>query len=216
MSPAVKPRRTYNSPLRSEQAKATRDRVMAAAQQLFVESGYGATTVAAVASAAGVSAETIYTALGGKRGLLDGVAAAAIRDPADPEVQRRWWDEVARLSAHRERLRRCVQYSCSILARTYAVHAVIRGAADGDAFAGELRGRLLAERLAAQTDRVRQYLSGALRPGLSVEEAGQRYAALVSPELYYLLTVDLGWSPDQHRSWLTAVLEHELLAPAVR
>ena len=44
-------------------------------------------------------------------------------------------------------------------------------------------------------------------------EAGERYCALTSPELYYLLTVELGWTADQHRKWLTELLEIELLGP---
>jgi hypothetical protein len=40
---------------------------------------------------------------------------------------------------------------------------------------------------------------------------GQRYRALTSPELYHLLTVELGWSAGQHRAWLTDLLAVELL-----
>jgi hypothetical protein len=52
---------------------------------------------------------------------------------------------------------------------------------------------------------------------LSLAEAGQRYCALASPELYYTLTVEFGWSADQHRAWLTDLLDTELLGrhPAV-
>lgn len=62
-----------------------------------------------------------------------------------------------------------------------------------------------------QTERIRHYLSEHLRPGLSVKEAGERYCALASPDLYHLLTVDLGWTPDQHRDWLTELVRTELL-----
>jgi hypothetical protein len=70
----------------------------------------------------------------------------------------------------------------------------------------------LRDRLSAQTERIGTYLAGALRPGLSVEEAGQRYCALASPELYYLLTAELGWTADEHREWVTSLLEKDLLA----
>ena len=66
-------RRAYHSPLRADQAERTRRRVLESARELFVEHGYAATTVAAVAAHAGVSPETIYLSLGGKRGLLEGV-----------------------------------------------------------------------------------------------------------------------------------------------
>ena len=87
-----------------------------------------------------------------------------------------------------ERLEKMVEYSCRILARTRPIHAIIRGAADKEAFAAALGRRLLQERLPNQTERIRHYLGEDLRPGLSVAEAGERYCALASPELYHLLT----------------------------
>ena len=178
--------------------------------QLFVDRGYAGTTVAAVADHAGVSPETIYLSLGGKRGLLEGVMD--ITGPhgsvADDD---QWWSMVAQLPSASDRLDRMVDYSCRILARTRPIHAIIRGAADKEAFAAALGRRLLQERLHNQTERIRYYLGEQLKPGLSVEEAGERYCALASPDLYHLLTVELAWTPDQHRDWLTHLLHTELL-----
>ena len=104
-----------------------------------------------------------------------------------------------------------VEYSCRILARTRPIHAIIRGAADKEAFAADLGRRLLSERLANQTERIRRYLAGELRAGLSYSAAGERYCALASPELYHLLTVELGWSAEQHLQWVTQLLRSELI-----
>ncbi len=68
MSDAVK--RDYRSELRAAQAQETRRSIVAAATRLFVEDGYGATTIDAVAEAAGVSRKTVFTAVGGKLDLL--------------------------------------------------------------------------------------------------------------------------------------------------
>jgi len=217
MTARVKPStRRYHSPIRVEQAQATRRRVLEAAQGLFLERGYAGTTVAAVAAAADVSAETIYTSFGGKRGLLEGVIHTAVagvgamvsRD--DPT----WWAEVAKLEDARQRLRRMVEHTCLTVARTSAIHAIIRGAADKEPFAVELRTQLFQERLKAQTERIRRFLRNDLRPGLSVTEAGQTYSTLTGPEIYHLQTIDLGWTPKQHQAWLTRLLEAELLGPA--
>ena len=110
-----------------------------------------------------------------------------------------------------ERLARMVDYSCAILARTRPIHSVIRGAADKEAFAAALGSRLLKDRLKAQTERVRRHLGDDLRKGLSATDAGERYCALAGPDLYYTLTVELGWTADQHRSWLNNLLATELL-----
>ena len=49
MPKAVKTPRSYSSPLRAEQAAATRQQVLDAARQLFTTRGYAATTVGQVA-----------------------------------------------------------------------------------------------------------------------------------------------------------------------
>jgi len=206
------PRRRYHSPLRAEQAGRTRRRILEAAFRLFAERGYAGTTIAAVAAKAGVSPETIYLTLGGKRGLLEGVIEMAVAGEDGPLTKETaWWASVGELPDAGERLEKMVEYSCGILARTRPIHAVIRGAADKEQFAAALGRRLLHDRLTAQTERIRRYLADHLRPGLSVDEAGQRYCALASPELHYVLTVEFGWTADQHRKWLTDLLETELL-----
>jgi AcrR family transcriptional regulator len=204
------PRRAYHSPLRADQAQQTRRRVLEAARRLFVERGYAGTTVAAVADHASVSPETIYLSLGGKRGLLEGVMD--ITGPHDTAADDdKWWTMVAQLPGASERLDKMVEYSCRILARTWRIHAIIRGAADKEAFAAALGRRLLEERLANQAERIHRYLADDLRPGVSAAEAGERYCALASPELYHLLTVQLGWPAPRHRTWLTELLHAELL-----
>lgn len=211
-------RRKYHSPLRADQAELTRHRILTSALRLFAARGYAGTTIAAVAEDAGVAPETIYLSLGGKRGLLEGAIEMAITGAEDgatrPEA---WWRMVAEQPCPQERLEKMVEYSSGILARTRPLHAVIRGAADKEAFAATLGQRLLHDRLTAQTERIREYLADDLRPGLSVDDAGQRYCVLASPELYYLLTVELGWSTDRHRIWLTDLLKAELLgAPSAQ
>ena len=207
-------RRPYRSPLRADQAEQTRRRILESAYRLFAERGYAGTTITAVAEAAGVSPETIYLSLRGKRGLLEGAIEMAIAG-AEHHASREdgWWDAVAALPDPGARLEELVGYSCGVLARTRPIHAVIRGAADKEAFAAELGRRLLDDRLAAQTERIRTFLADDLRPGLTVDQAGERYVALASPELYFLLTAELGWTPGAHRTWLTDLLKHELLAP---
>ncbi len=210
MAGEVKTRRSYQSQLRADQAQQTRRRVLESARRLFVAHGYAGTTVAAVADDAGVSPETIYLSLGGKRGLLEGVMD--ITGPHDSAADdEKWWRDVADRPDARDRLDKMVEYSCRILARTQPIHAIIRGAADKEAFAASFGRQLLAERLANQTERIRRYLGDELKAGLSLTEAGQRFCALASPELYHLLTVELGWTAEHHQRWLTELMRNELL-----
>src|SRR5215208_1510689 len=66
----VKPRRSYHSPRRPQQAAATRRSILDAAQRLFEEHGYPATTMEQVAAEAGVALRTVYVAFATKSGLL--------------------------------------------------------------------------------------------------------------------------------------------------
>lgn len=63
-------RRTYDSTRRRAQADETRAAIVRAARDLFIERGYGHTTLADVARAAGASVETIHKSVGTKAVLL--------------------------------------------------------------------------------------------------------------------------------------------------
>src|SRR3954471_14972885 len=66
----VAPRRSYASEVRRESARLTQDRILSAAEALFSRDGYGATTMAVIARQAGVTPQTVYTAVGGNAALL--------------------------------------------------------------------------------------------------------------------------------------------------
>lgn len=201
-------RRRYRSTLRAEQAALTRERVLAAAKALFIERGYESATIAAVATAASISQETVYGVFGGKRGLLEAVIDAEIvlRPEQDAALE-----ALSRLPTSRERLRAFVAFCCTVLARTSPVHEVIRGAADSDPFAIDLRARLLKERLVNQTRHLTQDVRPDLRDGLTMRQAVERFGALTSPELHHLTTVQLGWGRSRHEKWVAELAEQDLL-----
>jgi hypothetical protein len=88
---------------------------------------------------------------------------------------------------------------------------VLRGAADGHPFAAGLYTRMLGLRLQIQARNLRAYLGGSLRPGLTVKQAAERYSALLSPELYHLLTVEHRWTTPRYSAWVADLLDHDLL-----
>jgi hypothetical protein len=47
--------------------------------------------------------------------------------------------------------------------------------------------------------------------GLTVKQAAEHYSALLSPELYHLLTVERRWTTRGYASWVTDLLDHDLL-----
>ena len=88
--------RRYNSPLRREQAAATRRQILMAAQELFERDGYAATSMAAIASAAGVSLKTVYLVFETKSGVLRALWHLLLRGERDdvPVGEQPWFREV--------------------------------------------------------------------------------------------------------------------------
>src|SRR6476619_2619602 len=90
MAEAVNLTRRYDSPLRREQAAATRREILKAAEKLFAERGYAATTITAIAAEAGVAVKTVYLAFETKSGLLRAPGHLRLRgDEADVPVGER-------------------------------------------------------------------------------------------------------------------------------
>ena len=92
----VKPRRGYHSPRRQQQAAATRRSILDAAQRLFEEHGYPATTMEQVAAEAGVALKTVYVAFATKSGLLRALWDLRLKGDQDQAAvaERPWFREV--------------------------------------------------------------------------------------------------------------------------
>lgn len=207
-------RRPYRSDLRDRQARETRRIVVAAASDLFVRHGYAATTLDAVAEAAGVSRKTVFNAVGGKPALLklawdhslvgddeplsmaDRPAVARIRATADPAEAIRLW----------------VELLVDVAERAAGLTGVLVAAADTDADAAALLEHSAAERLqgarafAAHLDSI-----GGLRDGLSPEQAADLLWTLNDGAAFRRLVLDRGWTVPAFREWLVRVARASLL-----
>src|SRR3989442_13552306 len=92
----VKTKRRYESPLRRAQAAATRREILEAAQRLFEQRGYAATTMAAIAAEANVALKTVYVTFDSKSGVLRRLWNLLLPgDEGDtPVADRPWYGEV--------------------------------------------------------------------------------------------------------------------------
>ena len=209
MPRVVKTRRSYDSSGRQEQARQGRRAVLAAAHRLFLERGYAATTMATIAAEAGVSVETIYKAFGSKPALLKAVLDVAIvgDDEPVPMLQR---DLVQRIRAEPDPRRKLSLYGEHIIAsapRHVPVQLLARAASGGDEGAAQIWEAMQAERLTGMTHFARElHEGGDLRPGVSMEEARDVLWTLNSPELYEVLVLQRGWSPERYGRWVTDAL----------
>ena len=77
MKPTAQPR-SYDSSGRRAQARANRAKILDSARDFFISNGFATTSVTAIASAAGVSAPTVFAAFGSKVNLLKEAAETTI------------------------------------------------------------------------------------------------------------------------------------------
>ena len=79
-------KRPYSSTRREAQARETRRSILEAAAELFVGSGYAATTIQAIADQGGVAVQTVYAVFGTKRELLRQLIESTITGDDDPDA----------------------------------------------------------------------------------------------------------------------------------
>ena len=135
--------RPYRSPLRESQARATRRAVVEAARDLFVERGWSATTIDAVAERAGVSRRTVFTAVGGKAELLKIALDWALvgDDEPVPLSERPAWRRIAEGETPRDRAEAVGEVLVDLHRRTAPLHRALSHAAVGDEELGRLQQR---------------------------------------------------------------------------
>ncbi len=216
MSEDVKPRRRYNATRRQAQAAQTRQDILHAAHELFLERGYTGTTLAAIAQTASVVVETIYRAYGSKAELFKAVVQAAVAGGAAraqvPVEQRPAIQAVIAEPDPRRQLELYAATQPGIHARAGPLLRVLIGAAAADPELARLWTQIENERLAGM-GRFAQLLAdrGVLRPGLSVPEARDLLWTLNALAVHDLLVLQRGWTPDRYRTWLAGALARELL-----
>ena len=216
MSGAVKPTRRYDSSRRREQADATRVEILRAAQRLFERDGFSATTMAAVATEAGVAAKTVYIAFETKSGLLRALWHLLLRGDQDdvPMQERRWYLEILAEPDPGRQLRLMALNSRVVKLRAGALLKVIRDAASADADIAALWSRIGSQFYDHQRGLVEVlHERGHLRAGLDVAGATDRLWTLNHPDLWHLLVGQRGWTPEAYEQWCADAACAQLLEP---
>jgi AcrR family transcriptional regulator len=220
MPESAKPvNRRYDSPLRRDQARATQRTIVDAASQLFREHGYVATSIDAIAAAAGVSRATVFTSVGGKRALLRRAYEIAVRGDEDPTpLGERTHSRAVLADRNAHRLLGSYAAVCvKIAPRLAPIYDTLRAAAHADPEIAQLWETIANERRFG-AGRVANAVAdlGALRPGLGREAAGDILWILNDPNLYTLLVDQRKWSPQRFKRWLARAMQTELLGDATQ
>ncbi|MDQ1686867.1 MAG: hypothetical protein QOC82_3604 [Frankiaceae bacterium] len=211
------PERTYSSPLRAQQADATRRAVLDAARELFIAQGYGATTLDQIAARAGVSKPTVFSAVGNKQTVL-----SAVRDVAMAGDDKKL-SMVERPLAEEIRQERDPHRAVELLARLFTgvgrryarIDEILRGAAhSGEPGLRELWQTSEDQRLTgARIWATCLFDKGPFRDGMDVGTATDLLWLHMAPDVYHRLVHVRGWSDDRFQRWLHDTLSLLLLPP---
>ena len=197
------------STYRQIQAQMTKDRIVAAARQLMAERGWAGATIDAIAEQAGVATQTVYTAFGNKRSIVDAMREAMLRDSKIPELM----SQAAAEPNPTKRLELWARLIRQQMETSYDVIAIHRQAARADPeFAAEYR-KVLDNRAKTFAEFIKGLRSGL---GMDTSTATDVLWALSNEELYRELVHERGWSHDRYEQWLARTLVTQLIdTPAV-
>jgi len=196
-------RRAYDSSRRRAQADETRAAIVRAARDLFIEQGYGHTTMTEVARRAGVSVATIHKSVGTRAVLLH--KAWDITVGGDDEVivfhER---PEVLAIRNEPDLARRLMlhaQFSTRTAQRIAPFQLMVQSAAGVDAAAAAMLEEMGRQRLvgmgvmaaeAAQTGQL----------AVSEEECRDVIWSMTDGMLWHRLVNERGWSNERFADWL--------------
>jgi AcrR family transcriptional regulator len=192
-------------PLRRAQTALTEERIVAAATDLFLSSGYIETTLEAVAKAARVGVRTIYVRFGTKAQLFKRVVDVAIVGDTEPVdvLGRDWMQRSLNLPTAAERIAAAAAAIRQIMERSWALFEVALQAAIieptiQEAWQEGRRGARRAQEVfwTAMAD------DGLLPPAADLAWLIDTTGLLGSAETYLQAGHLYGWSYDHYEEWI--------------
>jgi AcrR family transcriptional regulator len=188
--------------------------VIEAARSLFLERGYGATTIEAISALADVPAPTVYRLFSSKLGILKALLDVSIVGDQEtvPMADRREIQALLADADARSMLAGFAKVTAQVNSRVAPLYRILVSAAGSDSDAAALLDELTDQRQAGQQLIARSLAgAGALRSELRERDAADVIHALLSPELYRLLVLDRHWKSERYERWLTSILADQLL-----
>lgn len=195
----------------------TEARIAEAATSLFCTQGYLDTTMAAIASAAGVSVQTLYLRHGSKAAILSAALDVAIAGDAHPvALPEREDDFLVQALAEPDAARAIVIWAHGargICDRTHRLYEVIRSAA-ADPEVAQVLDKNRDERAAGH-----RLLADAVAtkrrhdPAVPAQRTADLLYALGTEDAYLLFVVECGWSADEWEQWVIDTVSAQVLLP---
>jgi AcrR family transcriptional regulator len=199
-------KRAYDASRRRAQARVRQRAVVSAAKDLFERDGFRQTTIAAVATRAGVSAESIYKGFGSKAALAKAVFDYVIAGDVEqvPVWQR---PEAQAVRAEPDARRKIAMYVSGLalrVERSAKVQMLIRDGRHVDDSLDPVWQKLRDEGLTGMTMLGRHLLdTGQLRADIDLDEVRDVLWNYIAVDHYERLVLDRGWSVERYAAWLT-------------
>lgn len=209
-------KRGYESTHRREQARLTRRAVLDAAGTLFVDPGYAATPLTAIAAEAGVAIQTVYKIFGSKSALLSALVDVTIAgdDEPVPLADRQFAADIHALTDARAKLARYAAHLADTHARQAHVMLALAGAASADPDAAAIWRKNLDDRRQGMTMFAAELAStGQLRPDHTVDTAADVLWLAMDVRNYDLLVRERGWPPERFQRWYVDTVAAAILNP---
>ncbi|HTR90384.1 MAG TPA: helix-turn-helix domain-containing protein [Trebonia sp.] len=204
--------------LRAARVLENEERILRAAHALFARNGYHATTLTAVADAAGVGHRTVYVRFGTKAALLKRVIDLAVAGDLAPidVVSREWYRTATTAPTLQERIAEFAKGSARLVTSMADLIPVARQAEPTEPLlAAAARAGRAATRDAVRTFWERARDDGLLAAGCDVTWLADTTSALAHAETYLLMRETLRMSPERYENWL-ATTWHRLASAATQ
>ena len=205
-------------PSRRERARATRLRMIHAAQRVFIAQGYAGARMVDIAAEASVAVQTVYFTFHTKAELLHACYELAVlgEDDPRPPVSQPWYAAMLEAGDGQTAIRRLAEGFSGIAARVALLDGVVRSAAHEPEAA-----QVLAHNEQLRRDgyaRIVAHLAGrfGLPAGLDPAPAVDIMLTLAGPATYRSLVAEYSWPHDRFVDWLAATLGQQLLGPGTR
>ena len=203
--------------LRQAQVAHTEQRILAAATELFLEGGYLATTLEAVARRAQLATRTVYLRFGTKAALFKRVVDVAIVGDTEPVnvLGRDWMQAALTAPTAAERIAASAAAGRQIMQRTGPLFAVAQQAASVEPLIAGFwqQGREQSRRVHALFW-TRMAEDGLLDPAVDLAWLIDTTGILAAAETYLLVTRMVGWDLDAYERWLARTLSQLMASPA--
>jgi AcrR family transcriptional regulator len=201
--------------LRAARVRENEERIVRAAHELFARHGYQATTLTAVADAAGVAHRTVYVRFGTKAALLKRVIDVALVGDLAPidVVSREWYHTATTAPTLEERIAALAKGSARLVASAADVIAVAREAEPAEPLlAAAARAGRAATRDAIRAFWERAHDDGLLPDGCDLTWLADTTSVLAHAETYLVMRETLQVSARQYQTWLATTWHRMTIA----